>query len=264
MKNPRTSAPIRTSSGPTRSAQQPRSLRVLFALSLVAIPVVFGTLTGGNAFAQGKGKPKGKDSDNPYEFALSGSAPQDAGPLKPAPAPVAYVDGGARVSPLTPAISEYPRGDAGFSNAPTDVTLSEIALLRARVAKLSEGVFKSRIVVSVRADSSARLGKVSVSVDDNVLYTSSSTASFSDGTEVLKKAVAPGGHAITVESEWTDPNNERVRGVQKSRYLVEVGQDEEFSATFRLTGESSLGKSSEGSFDLRSRLIAERKRNEKK
>ncbi|HEY3593346.1 MAG TPA: hypothetical protein VGL13_05715, partial [Polyangiaceae bacterium] len=156
--------------------------------------------------------------------ASSSAAPEPAKTPAVLPGKVEIGDGGARSSPLNPEPEEFP--DAGAANSvPGDVDhiLSDIASLRARVAAIGDTLFKSRITVRVEARGShAKIGKLSISLDDGVVYTAPPGLELSDETTVYDHAVAPGRHVLSVEVERRDDRGEGFGTGQRSRFALKV------------------------------------------
>jgi hypothetical protein len=188
------------------------------------------------------------------------AAPQ--GPTEAPPAP--ELDGGTRASPLNPAPQELPgnavNADAG---APVDYDrlLADIAALRARVSAVSDNLYQSRISVALQAEADhGRLGRLTVSLDDGVVYTAPATFAAADPTVVYDHAVAPGRHAVTVEIDRRDERDEAFRTSQRSRFTVEVPRDRRVDVTVRLTDDSTMGRDfpsdRDGRYDLRFRVKA--------
>ena len=181
----------------------------------------------------GSGDPKGDDESLAPEQQLGGSAPvgvADAGrPLPPGngpvPAPVGRPiegDSGVKASPLNPAADEMPgvvpvQADAGAVDY--DRLLGDIAALRARVAAVADNLFHSRVAISLQTDNDhARIGRLAVSLDDGVVYTSPQNFRADSMTVVYDRAVAPGRHAITVDIDRSDERNDAFRSAQRSRH----------------------------------------------
>jgi len=189
-------------------------------------------------------------------------------PAAPSPAPsskVEVADGGTRSSPLNPEPEEFP--DAGPSAGSPDVEriLGEIATLRARVAAIGDTLFKSRIVVRVEARGShAKIGKLAVSLDDGVVYTAPPGLELSDETTVYDHAVAPGRHILSVDIDRRDDRGDGFGTGQKSRFSIEVPENQRLAATVRIDDDSDMASdfpsSQKGSYDLRVRLRAKAER----
>jgi len=187
-------------------------------------------------------------------------------PAKAAPAPKSEVaDGGARSSPLNPQPEEFP--DAGPLAMPADLDriLGDIAVLRARVAAIGDTLFKSRIVVRLEARGDhAKIGKLTVTLDDGIVYTAPAGLDFADETTVYDHAVAPGRHMLGVEIERRDDRAEGYGTGQRSRFSVEVPENQRLAATVRIDDDSDMGSefppNQKGSYDLRVRLRARAER----
>lgn len=217
-------------------------------------------------------KPAAKAEVAPGSLASSdaGAPSSDAATGEPAPvdddaSPAeAYepVDGGLRASPLNPTAAEMPRA-APVATPPVDVdgVLADVAALRARVAAVSDTLYRSRLSVSVVNDTShGRLTSLVVSVDDGVVFVAPKTFSASDAVAVYEHAVAPGRHAVTIEAERSDDRNDAFRTTQRSRFVVDVPRDHRVDVQVKLAFDSSMGKDfpgdRDGEYDLRMRVRA--------
>jgi hypothetical protein len=175
------------------------------------------------------------------------------------------VDGGSRSSPLNPRPEEL--SDAGPVSPPEEVDriLGDIATLRARVAAIGDTLFKSRIVVRLetRGDH-AKIGKLAVSLDDGVVYTAPPGLALEDETMVYDHAVAPGRHILAIEIERRDDRGESFGTGQKSRFALEVPENQRLQATVRIEDDSDMASefpsNQKGSYDLRVRLRARTER----
>lgn len=170
-------------------------------------------------------------------------------------------DGGVRASPLNPGPGEMPSAanvDAGAIDY--DRLLSDIAALRTRVAAVGESLFQSRMAVTLRADGDrGRIAKVTLLVDDGVVYTSPQGFRGDEATPVFSRALAPGRHAVTVDVEREDKENAAFRSAQRSRFIVEVPRDEQLDVALRLEDDSSMGDlpaKKKGEYDVRVRMKA--------
>ena len=188
-----------------------------------------------------------------------GDAGDDASDL-PASHPETW-DGGVRPSPLTPLPNEYAgNADAG---APVDYDriLADIAALRARVAAASQNLYLSRIAIGVQAEGAdTKVSRLTVSLDDGVVFTAPAGFRAEDGKPVYDHAVAPGRHAVTVEAERRDAKEESFRSSQRSRFIVDVPKDQLLRVDIRLSDDSTMGADfpgdKSGKYDLRVRLRA--------
>ncbi len=178
-----------------------------------------------------------KAEEAPREDVLS-----DAGDA-PVARPEGYGDGGIRPSPLTPAPREFPKDvDGGAAPPDYDKIMSDIALLRARVAAVSNTMFHSRIAVSIQIDSDAsKVGRLYVSLDDGVVFTAPEGFHPSDLQPVFEQAVAPGKHAVTVDVERRDLKDESFRHEERTRFLVDVPKDHRSQVDLVLSDGSTMG-----------------------
>lgn len=235
-------------------------------------------LPGAAALAQPRrhaGKPAkpaaaAKDSQPPED---TSAAPSDGGkpsapsttPPEATPAASEPSDGG-RASPLNPQPQELPSsgtGALGDAGAPVDYDrlLADIAALRARVAAVADNLYQSRISVAVQLDNEhAKIGKLTVSLDDGVVFTAPPTFAASDMTAVYERAVAPGRHAITVDVDRKDARDESFRTSQRSRFTVDVPRDQKLEVQVKVIDDSSMGadfpSDRSGKYDLRFRVKA--------
>lgn len=254
-----------------RSPRQ-RSRRFAFA-ALVMLAPALATI----ALAQPKGKgPAPKPAAKPAAPAkpdAAAAAPpaeetsaNDAG--KPtttsveAPPPSDVSADGGRLSPLNPEPQELPSSavDAG---APVDYDrlLADIAALRARVAAVSDSLYQSRIAVALQTDGDhVKIARLTVSLDDGVVFTAPASWSASDMTGVYDHAVAPGRHAVTVDVDRVDARDEAFRTSQRSRFTVDVPRDNRVSVEVKVLDDSSMGadfpSDRSGKYDLRFRVKA--------
>lgn len=246
--------------------------RLLAALVVFAIPVV-GTF----AFAQTKPKPAAKppvtakpgpakaDASAPAaEEADAGAKTAPATTAEPTPSSTAPVDlgDGGRQSPLNPAPQELPSNavDAG-TPADYDKLLADIAALRARIAAVSDNLYQSRISVSIQTDGDkAKIARLTVALDDGVVYTAPAAFAASDATAVYDHAVAPGRHAVTIDVDRKDSRDEAFRTSQRSRFTVDVPRDQKLDVQVKITDDSTMGgdfpSDKSGRYDLRFRVKA--------
>ena len=220
-------------------------------------------------------KPDAGASDNPYgdqgttetgdAGAAAPTAASDAGGVVPAP-PMLHGemgDAGVRPSPLNPAPNEFAQPiDAGAPTVDYDKLIGDIASLRARVAAVGDTLFHSRIAIQVRTDGDhGRIGHLVVSLDDGAVYTAPPGFKADDWQDVYAHALAPGRHAITVDVERKDDRNDAFRNSQRSRFTVEVPNDQELAVQIKIGDDSDMGKDfpsdKSGSYDLRVRVKAE-------
>lgn len=242
------------------------------AATLVVAAVASGQPHGKPPRAQSKPKPAA--SENPYDDkGTPGAAPPPGSPAASAPAPAADAgpppppppaseagDGG-KLSPLNPASNEF--SDAGAPAPPVDydALLADIAALRARVAAVTDTLFRSRMAIALQTSGDhGRIASLSVSLDDGVVWTSPATFRAEDPTVVYDHAVAPGHHAVTVDVERRDDRNDTFRTAQRSRFTVEVPADGRLSLEIKLWDDSSMGADfpgdKKGEYELRVRARA--------
>jgi hypothetical protein len=219
------------------------------------------------AMAQPRTKPPAKPtrpttsktdaSDDPSATTDGGST----GPVEAPPTPEA-MDGGVKPSPLNPAPQESPSNavDAG-TPLDYDRLLADIAALRARVAAVSDNLYQSRVAVALQTDGDhGKIARLTVSLDDGVVYTAPATFAASDMTVVYDHAVAPGRHAVTVDIDRKDDRDETFRTSQKNRFTVDVPRDHRVEVQVKVIDDSSMGKDfpadKNGRYDLRVRVKA--------
>lgn len=175
--------------------------------------------------------------------------------------------GAARGSPLNPTAQEMPGGVPGASAAidggtvDYDALIGEIAQLRARVAAVADNLFHSRLAVAVETSGShAKVARLSIALDDGVVYASPAGFRGDELTTVYAHAVAPGRHAVTVDLERRDDRNDGFRTSQRTRFVVEVVKDEELSLEIDVDDDSTMGGDfpgdKSGRYDLRVRAKA--------
>jgi hypothetical protein len=142
-----------------------------------------------------------------------------------------------------------------------DKLLGDIAALRARVADVGDALFVSRIVLSLETDGDhAKIGHLTIELDDGVVYTAPANFRGSDPTTVYEHAVAPGHHAITVEVDRKDDRDDTFRDTQRTRFIVDVPKDRRLGVTLRIDDDSNMAANfpsdHRGSYDLRVRMKA--------
>jgi hypothetical protein len=182
----------------------------------------------------------------------------------PVPPPRADIgDGGVRPSPLNPTAEEMPGASASAAPAvaPVDYDrlLGDIAALRARVADVGDALFVSRIVLSVQTDGDhAKIGRLTVALDDGIVYTAPPSFRAEDPAPIYEHAVAPGHHAVTVEVDRKDDRDDTFRDTQKSRFIVDVPKDSRLAVTLRVGDDSDIGAKfagdHRGKYDVRVRM----------
>lgn len=230
----------------------------VMALATIALAQPRG---GAKPAARPAGRPApAKDAAPPEEVTDSGKT---SAPTEPVPAPPPEVgDTGVRPSPLNPTAPEFPSNavDAGVP-VDYDRLLSDIAALRARVAAVSDTLYQSRVSVAIQLDGDhARIGRLTVAIDDGIVYTAPASFSASDMTTVYDHAVAPGRHAVTIDLDRKDDRDEAFRTSQRNRFTVDVPRDQRVEVTVKLIDDSSMGadypSDRSGKYDLRVKVKA--------
>jgi hypothetical protein len=247
-----------------------RSRTVVAALVLSS-----ATVLGTYALAQPRPKPPvtkpkppakpdaGEAPSAPNGEPATTSAPPAA--ETPTPAPEAN-DGGLRPSPLNPQPQELPSGSLADAGVPVDYDrlLADIAALRARVATLSDNLYQSRIAISVQIEGDhGRVSRLSISLDDGIVFTPKESFAASDMTPVYDHAVAPGRHAVTVDVDRADDRDPSFKTSQRSRFTVDVPRDHHLGVEIRIIDDSAMGadfpSDKSGKYDLRFRVKASAK-----
>jgi hypothetical protein len=245
--------------------------RVLAALLVASLPAL-ATI----AVAQPRPKPastrpgakpappaKSDAGDDPNANSVDASPSRASSPTPPdvPPAALEAFDGG-RSSPLNPQPQELPSNavDAGVP-VDYDRLLADIAALRARVAAVADSLYQSRIAVQIQTDGDhAKIGRLTVLLDDGVVFTAPPTFAASDMTTVYDHAVAPGRHAIAVDVDRKDARDEAFRTSQRSRFTVDVPRDHRVDVQMKVIDDSSMGadfaSDRSGKYDLRFRVKA--------
>jgi len=240
--------------------------RALFGV-LIAVFTTLATL----AIAQ-RGKPAGKPPVKPPTSRVDAAAsedPPDAASATarvpgapPEPPPVQELgDGSVRPSPLNPTAQESPGGVDAGTPVDYDRLLADIAALRARVAAVSDNLYQSRVAVALQTDGDhGKIARLTVSLDDGVVYTAPAAFAASDMTIVYDHAVAPGRHAVTVDIDRKDERDESFRTSQKNRFTVDVPRDNRVEVQVKIIDDSTMGKEfpadKRGQYDLRLRVKA--------
>ncbi len=173
-------------------------------------------------------------------------------------------DGGVRASPLNPAPQESPgAGDGGTASVPVDYDrlLADIKALRARVAAVSDTLYRSRVAVALQTDGDhGKIARLTVAIDDGVVYTAPAAFAASDKVVVYDHAVAPGRHALTIDVDRKDDRDESFRTSQRNRFTIDVPRDNRVDVTVKILDDSSMGKDfpadKSGQYDLRFRVKA--------
>ncbi|WP_146647743.1 hypothetical protein [Labilithrix luteola] len=180
----------------------------------------------------------------------------------PSQAPETSGDGGVRPSPLNPTAQEMPGNvDGGAPPPDYDRLLADIAALRARVAAVSDNLYQSRVAIALQTDGDhGKIARLTVSLDDGVVYTAPPTFIANDLTTVYDHAVAPGRHAITVDVDRKDDRDEAFRTSQRNRFTVDVPRDNRLEVQVKVIDDSNMGKDfpadKNGRYDLRFRVRA--------
>jgi hypothetical protein len=169
---------------------------------------------------------------------------------------------GARLSPLTPTAAEFAQAsDAGAQAFDYDRVISDVAALRARVAAATELMFRSKLVIQVKAEGKyAKIARLNVALDDGVVFSAKPGFKPEDFATVYEHAVAPGRHAVTVDVERADEREDGFRSSQKSRLVVDVPKDHRLNVEVILVDDSTMGgdftSDRSGRYDLRIRMRA--------
>ncbi len=181
----------------------------------------------------------------------------DGGSASPVSIPSFY-DGGQKPSPLNPAPNELPSGAPPAASAAVDYDklLGDISALRARVATVGDTLFHSRIAIALQTDGDhAKLARLTVALDDGIVYTAQPNFRADDMTVVYDHAVAPGRHAVTIDVERKDDREEAFRTAQRSRLVVDVPKDQRLSLEVKILDDSTMGGDfpgdRSGKYDLR-------------
>lgn len=222
-----------------------------------------------------KKPPKAADAgsdESPYadvskEAGAAAVGSADAGAPVPAPLGAQSAgDGGVRPSPLNPAPEEMPTGklDGGAlsQNAVDyDKLIADIAALRARVSAVGDNMFRARVAISIETDNDhAKIARLTISLDDGVVYTAKQNFRADDATQIYAAGVAAGRHAITVDVDRADERNDAFKTSQRTRFLVDVPRDQELAVEIKITDDSNMGKDfpsdQSGRYDLKVRMNA--------
>jgi hypothetical protein len=202
---------------------------------------------------------KGASDAAPAPTASVAAVPS-TGPVPPPPATQLY-DGGMKPSPLNPAANEFSDGGAPPQTLDYDRLLADIAALRARVAAVSDNLFRSRVAVAVETSGDhGRIAHLEVSLDDGVVYTAPANFHADDSTVVYDHSAAPGRHAVTIEVERRDDRDDSFRTTQRSRFVVDIPRDNRMLLDVRIWDDSNMGKNFEadhsGRYELKIRAKA--------
>lgn len=251
-------------------------------IAFVSIAAVTSAMIATLAVAQPRGsaKPAGKPAAKPpaakadaaapapsetaAPASAEGGAPASSAPVEPPPTAAEPVgDGGVRPSPLNPRPEELPGQSNVDAGTPIDYDrlLADIAALRARVAAVSDNLYQSRISVGLLTDGDhGKIARLTVAIDDGIVYTAPQSFAASDLTTVYDHAVAPGRHAVTIEVDRKDDRDDGFRTSQKNRFTVDVPRDHRVAVEVRIIDDSSMGgdfpSDRSGKYDLRLRVKA--------
>lgn len=169
---------------------------------------------------------------------------------------------GGRLSPLNPTAQEMP-GPVADAGTPIDYDrlLADIAALRARVAAVADNLYQSRVAVAVQTDGDhGKISRLTVAIDDGIVYTAPASFAASDPTIVYDHAVAPGRHAVTVDVERKDDRDESFRTSQRNRFTIEVPRDQRVEVQVKIIDDSGMAKDfpadRSGKYDLRVKVKA--------
>ena len=219
------------------------------------------------AMAQPRVKPTAKPARPPTSKTDAGPddmSSADSGATGPVEAPpiAETVDGSVKPSPLNPAPAELPNNSVdGGTPLDYDRLLADIAALRARVAAVSDNLYQSRVAVALQTDGDhGKIARLTVSLDDGVVYTAPAAFAASDMTIVYDHAVAPGRHAVTIDIDRKDERDESFRTSQKNRFTIDVPRDNRVEVQVKVVDDSTMGKEfpadKRGQYDLRLRVKA--------
>jgi hypothetical protein len=272
MGDPRERSMKRKAAGVRRGATA--SLAVLLATALVGVALAQQQPRGRAPAA--KPRPAATataTSDEPSTATIipgsqapAGASTLDGGPIPAPPPRVDLGDGGVKPSPLNPTAAEMPPttplpAPSSSAGVDYDKLLGDIAALRARVATVGDSLFVARVAILVETDGShARIGRMTISLDDGIVYTAPQSFHADDPTPIYEHAVAPDRHAITVDIDRRDDRDESFKDSQKARFVVDVPPDNRLTVTLRVGDDSDMGKNFQsdrsGKYDLRVRMKA--------
>lgn len=205
------------------------------------------------------GAPAKPDAGAPPPLAEATTADGGDAPVEPPLEPSA-TDGG-RPSPLNPTAQEMAGNTDAGAPIDYDRLLADIAALRARVAAVSDNLYQSRINVMLETSGDhGKITKLTVALDDGVVYTAPASFAASDMTTVYDHAVAPGRHAVTIDVERKDDRDESFRTSQRNRFMVDVPRDNALKVEVKVIDDSAMGadfpSDKSGKYDLRFRVKA--------
>jgi hypothetical protein len=129
------------------------------------------------------------------------------------------------------------------------------------VAAVSDSLFVARITLAVEAEGNhAKIGRMTVSLDDGIVYTAPPNFRAEEPTTIYDHAVAPGRHAVSVDIDRHDDRDETFKDDQHARFIVDVPPDNKLDVTLRLGDDSNMGGSfisdRSGKYDVRVRMKA--------
>jgi hypothetical protein len=252
------------------------------ALACFTGTVVAGLVVATMSVAQPRRPPAGRGGarpkpsasaagDNPYDTSgaaaapsasasSAAAAPATSGSVGVAPPPPASPSGGA-LSPLNPAPNEFSDGGAPAMTVDYDRLLADVAALRARVAAVSDTMYRTKIAISLETSGDhGRIAALSVSIDDGVVWTSPASFRADDTTKIYEHSVAPGHHAVTIDIERRDDRDDTFRSTQRSRFVVDVPNDQNLGCVVKLWDDSDIGgdfrSDRKGQYELRVRMRA--------
>ena len=142
-----------------------------------------------------------------------------------------------------------------------DRLLADVASLRARVAAVSDTMYRTKVAISLETSGDhGRIASLAVSIDDGIVWTSPASFRADDTTKIYEHSVAPGHHAITVDIERRDDRDDTFRSTQRSRFVVDVPNDQNLSVVVKLWDDSDIGgdfrSDRKGQYELRVRMRA--------
>jgi hypothetical protein len=188
--------------------------------------------------------------------------PSSASDLGEPPPKTTGASGETKLSPLTPEPGEFPKGGVAPPPVSYDKLLGQIAALRSRVAAVTTTLYKSKLKVSVAAESDdAVVAGFVVTLDDGVVYTAPERFSPEELQVVYSQAVAPGHHVVGIEVERYDSRNREYRTWQSSKFTVVVPENKTLSASVIVEDDSDMAEDfpddQDGEFELNVRLRAQ-------
>ena len=138
---------------------------------------------------------------------------------------------------------------------------ADIAALRARVFAVSDNLYQSRVAVALQTDGDhGQIARLTVSLDDGIVYTAPPAFSASDMTVVYDHAAAPGRHAVTIDIDRKDDRDESFRTSQRNRFTIDVPRDNRVGVEVKVIDDSTMGRDfpadKSGRYDLRLRVKA--------